>query len=290
MNYYLITSRQRTPIRRHLKRTNIINTKQFRSIQLISPSIWYSTTHCKTLSYHTSSPGLQSKQETNLRNFSLITDRITSLTSLHRIRSSINRCSQCVVSIMAKQLLWSPLVIQGRRIHDNMRSWNNQKMPKQKPTATTIDEKSRAQNIRHSLQVLPTQVPPDQDFLRPTQSQRNLGKKRSSYVPPATIPEGDDDESLQIVNERMQITFMKRNDSNRGSKVSTASARSVGSSRRESVTSASNGFDNPAFDGGLSKSRESLAVSSVGPSTRDPSVNSLTWVTCTVFNPRVQWV
>lgn len=147
-------------------------------------------------------------------------------------------------------------------------------MPKQKTVENTIDEKSRGQNIRHSLQVPPTQILPDQDILRPTQSQRNLSKKRNtSYVPPATIPESEDDDTLQIVSERTQITFMKRNEANRGSKVSTASGMSLASSRRESVTS---GYDNPAFEGNLSKSRESIAVSSVGPSTRDPSVNSLT--------------
>lgn len=145
---------------------------------------------------------------------------------------------------------------------------------KQKP----IDEESCHDNKRHSLQMHPTQLPPNQNFLRPTQSHRNLEKRKgSSYIGPATIPE-EDSETLQIVNERNQITFIKRNDVNRESKMSTTSARSVSSLRRNSTASTgiSSGYDNAAFEGSLSKSVESITAGSAGPSTRDPSITSLT--------------
>lgn len=133
-----------------------------------------------------------------------------------------------------------------------------------------INEHFKDQNIRHTLPLTGNQG-----------ASRNKDKRgpKIRNVPP-TIPEGDDDEPFEVVNERVKPPFEKRSDSNRGS---VASKRSDGGSRRNSSVNKKHGHDNPGFEegpgifeiGNLVR-HGSTSVTSVRSSIRDPSERSLT--------------
>lgn len=146
-------------------------------------------------------------------------------------------------------------------------------MPNEKRLSQSIpanNEHFKDQNIRHTLPLTGSQS-----------ASRNKDKRgpKVRNVPP-TIPEGDDDESFEVVNERVKAPSEKRSDSNRGS---LASKKSDGGSRRNSHINKKHGHDNPGFEEGPGVfeigtlvRHGSTSVTSVRSSTRDPSERSLT--------------
>lgn len=145
-------------------------------------------------------------------------------------------------------------------------------MPNEKrlsQSSPAINEHFKDQNIRHTLPLTGNQS-----------ASRNREKRgpKVRNVPP-TIPEGDDDESFEVVTERVKPPFEKRSGSNRAS---VASKKSDGSSRRSSYVNKKHGHDNAGFEEGPgvfeigTLVRHESAATSVRSSIRNPSEHSLT--------------